>query len=268
MASYTSEIPPVHQAAINSQMLYLAALSARAQNIVAATQAEHRVAPVEWQEFFTIVAATRPDQLEEEIRSWARRRTRLGPPSTWTSPLARAITRTRLVSALRAQPTKSGTRLTLTAANNLIDGLVDNRDWPASVQLADDLGLRMGLFTIWATFSETGGQPYAGLPHNATALARELGWDDADSKGVYYKGDRPILLLEYESEDDDLRFPTMIEAWATEPLNYYFLPAPIGASHGRTKPWANAPDGTPGWPEAVHAPYGARSLTRRVLVVR
>lgn len=267
MSSYHESIPPGIADDINAKLDALASTSARLQGAVAATQSEHRVEDPVWQEFFDLIHSTEIDELHAAIRDWARSRTRLGPRSQWFRPLVRAVTRTAFIDAVRAQKTAHGAFLTARAVREIVDNLTDEHRWQVGQQKAVDLGIDIGRFTIWATFSSTP-QAFAGLPSSATGVARELGWDDGITRGVYYKGARPIFLLEYNPSDENILFPTMIEAWASDPLNYYFQPAPAGAPHGRTRPWANSPEGTLPRPEVVHSPYSMAALIRSVKVLR
>jgi hypothetical protein len=248
---------------INGKLAGLAASETRLRRLVDATQGEKRVHEDLWKGFFDTVRAAPADELVALIRQWAREHTASGLHSDWIAPLVRVTSKAALVRGLQAQSTSSGLGLTYAVAIRLVDDLTSAR-WESGVQRATDLGLNIGIFVIWATFA-TEDMTYAGLSGSAQDIACELGFDDAAGAGVAYEGDLPLLLIEYEPPTDtEVRFPTAIEAWAADPPNYYFTPAPAGARWGMTQPWPNAKPHHRPRPEVVHRPVAVETVTDRV----
>jgi hypothetical protein len=190
----------------------------------------------------------------------------LGPTAHWNEPLVRAVGKGSFTRSLIGQITPTGKRIGRAAAESLVAELSDQKRWEAGRKRAEDLGLRIGLYTVWATFSIPA-QPYAGLPFDAQRVACALGLDDADGKGIAYVSDLPLLLLEYVPDHDEVKMPTMIEAWATDPPNYYFTPAPESEPVGWTQPWPSAAEEEKPRPEVVHRPVGFAGLRRVVIEV-
>lgn len=105
----------------------------------------------------------------------------------------------------------------------------------------------LGKYLLWSTFSIEGNpqNPFDGLPSSADGIRGVLGLDP-NEKG------KALLLLAYTLPPSVVPlFPTIAEAYAGDRWNYFFTPAPKGATHGMTLPWPEYEDYAPR-PEVVH----------------
>jgi hypothetical protein len=118
---------------------------------------------------------------------------------------------------------------------------------PAEVVASRWRTLLMGRYLMWATFQAgKTTDPFEELTGTADEIRGLLGLD-RNEKGL------PLLLLVYTLGDRQApRFPTVADAYAGDRWNYFFTPAPAGASSGMTLPWPEYEDRAPR-PEVVHA---------------
>ena len=159
------------------------------------------------------------------------------------------------------QAIDAGRPLPDSTIDQLIEMLLDRTKWEAGVTWAQALKLRLSRYSVWSTFNRDG-LPYGDLEHlTAEEIASELGFDDADGMGVAWSGDRPLLLFEYDVGGLEIHVPTVVEAWGSDPVNYYFSPAPTGMKWGLTRPWPNAGNEAYARPEVVHDPPVFDSIT-------
>jgi hypothetical protein len=260
--SYAAAIPAALTASVNARLAALAQTNIRVQRIVAATQAEQRVEKTLWLEFFDVVVRAPTARLATEIRAWARNKTLRGVDADYRLPLVRVTTRAGLVRAIRAQKTPSGYP-SRAAADSIVTDLESGSTFSRGIQRAHDLSLNLAMYAVWATF-RIGTDERGKIPGTAQRLACDLGFDDAAGSGVRYAGDLPLAVLEYEPAAVEAKIPTMIEAWASDPLNYYFSPGPLGQKWGQTVTWPNAVPRSVSRPEVVHAPTPLADLVKKI----
>lgn len=262
------ELDVKDQASVNSALADLALNSAdggRYANLVVATQGEHRVRRYNWRQFFVVVLTS--SALSADLRQWARDHLCDSEKCKFELPLVRATPRADLSLKLQSQPLPgSGDMLSVTEVDSLLDDLEDPYRWHIAAATAGGWGLDLSLYTAWATFSLVGA-PYGGLPTVSTQIACALGFDEPNAGGVGYRGDLPLLIIEYASTGIEPKYPTMIEAWANETPNYYFMPAPVGQPHGWTHVWPNDGSGQVPRPEVVHPPAPVGSVVSPMLSV-
>ena len=174
-------------------------------------------------------------------------------------PLVRVIGKQTFVKNLENQ-LANGTVLTGDSIDNVVADLTDPELWREGQARSREMKLDVGSYVVWATFAEDGGEA---IPKTLAAsdVACDLGFDNPQTRGVAIGPDVPLIELTYEPIEVECRFPTAIEAWASDPLNYYFQPAPAGADWGVTQPWPNARDESHGRPEVVHSPTPLADIT-------
>lgn len=269
MASHESYEAALHGVAgaddVNVRLAALAQNGVRVQRIVLATQGEHRVERALWSEFFDVVLGTPTADLMREIRAWARTRTLQGIDAKFELPLVRVTPRAAFIRAIQRQKTPSGCP-SAAVARSLVDDLSSARNFRRGLQRAQDMSLNLSLYAVWATF-RTGVGARAQIPRTAQRLACDLGFDDAAGRGVAYRGDLPLAVLEYKPLHVEPKIPTMVEAWASDPLNYYFSPGPLGQNWGQTMIWPNPVPRSVSRPEVVHAPTPLADLVQAIRMV-
>jgi hypothetical protein len=249
-----------HADAVKDKFAWLALRDVRVQRMVNVIENDFRVPRQLWQELADAVLDGDPDTITESVRNWCRSHLLEGPPSQWRMPLVRVIGKDQLRRNLEGQ-VPHGVVLPPGTAADIVDDLVDSEKWQWGRERCVELGLGIGNYVIWATFAESGGADFPDEALCASDIACDLGFDDAAGLGVAVGTDLPLLQVTYSPTSVECRFPTVIEAWASEPFNYYFQPAPAGMPWGLTQPWPNAREGARGRPEVVHSPTPLSDIT-------
>lgn len=114
----------------------------------------------------------------------------------------------------------------------------------------------LGKYLMWSTFTIVGNEenPFDGMPNVAEGIRGVLGLDPNER-------DKPLLLLVYSLPlDVTPLFPTVAEAYAGVQWNYFFTPAPAGATCGLTLPWPQY-ENYPPRPEVVHKVILGKQIT-------
>ena len=182
----------------------------------------------------------------------------------------RAVPRSKFIAGLESQSAKPG-RLALDAAvaESICDDLVSKTRWRYGVARAKKYGLLISQYnSVWSTFDPSG-RPYGGLGGlSGVQIACDLGLDDAtrvDETDPWTQV--PMLLIEYDPGHTMIRFPTFVEAWSSDPPNYYFQIAPAKTPWAETRPWRSPPAGygPSVRPEVVHFPTPVAGVRSRVL---
>ena len=252
------------QATVNRRMQSLAARpgrqSGRIRGLIDATQHETRLSPGTWGAFFLLVGGTPVRRLERAVRAWARATPPSGTAARFDPPLMRVTTFESIVGGMQSQIGPA------TIPRSVLVRIVEQLHQPASWEKArrqlEMLDLRLSGHTMWATLDRSG-VLLGGLSGlTAEQIACDLGLDDAKSRGETYARFSPLSLLQYDPHPQSVHIPTMVEAWAANPPNYYFSPAPAGAEWGLTRPWRTPPRGhaARARPEVVHEPSHSRQL--------
>lgn len=268
MATFDETLPSSPAAEeIIQKWLHLAESDGRLRNVVEQIQNDARVDAALWAELHAIVSASPASDILHLVRNWARSHVLSGPASHYFTPLTRVTNfedfwRTLVLQA--GDPSSSAVPLTETQARRLVQELCDPALWRRAVRRAQDLGLMLGQYVVWATFDPAGASPYAGLALSVNHVAASLGFDDPDTGDARWTK-LPLLLLSYEPDHAfQPHFPTVVEALASDPLNYYFRVAPRGSRNGLTQTWRQVPIGVTPRPEIVHQPLPLSSLCQPI----
>jgi hypothetical protein len=241
----------------------------RLTGLVTATQNERRIEIDVWNEFFDLILATPMRTLERDIRLWAWNRRPAGVGAKYTLPLVRATTRSSFINGLQDQARKKKVVLPAVVAAKIADDMVDPVEWTTARRQLALMRMNLSAFVVWATF-DPANRPYADLAGlTADEVACDLGLDDARSATETYRRRGSLLLTAYDPSPETVHIPTMVEAWGSDPPNFYFVSAPPDSRHGETRPWRTPPRGhiPRRRPEVVHAPSPASGLRSHSLEV-
>jgi hypothetical protein len=237
----------------------LALQTARLQRMVNAIENDFRIERALWVELSSAVLEADPAAVLGCIRDWCRTHLLAGPVSEWRTPLVRVVGTQQLLRNLVAQR-PAGLILTDDVVTDLVSDLTDPEQWQDGRARCEILKLNVGSYVVWATFAEDAREAF---PETLAAsdVACDLGFDNPAARGIAVGPDVPLLELTYAPREVQCRFPTAIEAWASDPFNYYFQPAPAGMPWGVTQPWPNSRDESRGRPEVVHSPTPLAEIT-------
>lgn len=265
--------PPKVQYLVNARLRSLSRRPSRRlghmKGLIEATQTETRIEAALWDEFIEIVKATPVRVLAKAVRHWAWSRAPAGLDSDYRLPLVRVTARGRFEVDLLSQAGHRGIALTPAFIHDLCDDLVSTGRWRIGVKRAQRYGLNLALHTMWATF-DNHGKAYGGLVGlSAVEIACDLGFDSANEKAETWTRDVPLLVLEYDPSPIRFQYPTMVEAWGSDPPNYYFTPAVADSPWGETRPWRNPPGRhvPKPMPEVVHAVVAFDALRSHAMEV-
>lgn len=265
--SFYDALPAADRPVVQEKLASLAAYGneqSRYRRAVGSLEGDQRLHQETCRELGALIVATRDEELPGVITSFCQTRTLLGKTADYRLPLLRARPFKAFCRDLLRQDDKNGGPISEDTVLELLISLTNPATWEMGTARCDDLGIAHSIYAVWATFSENGEEVF---PPGTTAqeIACDLGFDDADGTAIYASSDLPILLFTYDPNDPDPHIPTAIEAWASEPLNYYFSPSLAGRSWGYTQPWpTKTPRGTPR-PEVVHGRIPLVSLTQEVV---
>lgn len=269
MATYEATLPPASGGkGISQKWLSLAASDGRLRNLLDSILLEHRIPERLWVQIHATVEAAPDFDVVRALRDWARKNILMGPTCGYFVPLLRVVTfedfwRSLVTQADGSDPSVAS--ITEYEARELVQELCDPVLWTRAVRRASDLGLNMAQYVAWATYDPSGRTRHAGLPLSVVHIAASLGFDSRDD--LWRK--LPLLLLSYTPNSVDFvgHFPTVVEALATDPINYYFSVAPPGSEAGLTRVWPDAPTGVVPRPEIVHSPLPLSVLNQRIVAV-
>jgi hypothetical protein len=263
--------PPRIRGVVNRRLQALATKqgrqSGRMRGLIDATQRESRVDAVAWDEFFRVVSSTRVRGLERQIRVWAWSRSPDGSLASYRSPLVRVTSIDSFLNALQVQ--MGPCAIPRSILSEIVDQLMNSADWRTARKRLELHNLNLSAYSMWATFDPSG-KPFAGLSGlSAEQIACDLGLDDPKSVNESYARLAPLMLLQYDPAPQTVHVPTMVEAWAAVPPNYYFSPAAVGTEWGLTRPWRSPPKGhrARSRPEVVHSPSHSCQLLSHALEV-
>jgi hypothetical protein len=255
---------------VRGKLKTLARRNGRLRGITDAMERETRVEASVWDQLIALILGEPSRALPSKIRAWAHGHLMLGPVATTGQFLTRATPKKDLIEGFLAQGSVHGAPIPRSTVVSIVDQICDPRRWRAGRERAVREGLTITRRLAWATFSAPW-MPYSGHDgESAELISCDLGLPPRFSRRGVRTAFSPVLVLDYAFVGQ-ARIPTVVEAWGSNPLNYYFSPAPQAedVETGLTKPWDNPPRGSRGGQrEVVHDPVTTKLLVRSAYVAR
>lgn len=201
-----------------------------------------------------VIKGSGPSNLSRAMRDFCRANTLQGPRATYRLPLVRIVTKDALAASILAQTADLDLGWLPDDVAAILGDLESPDRWQYAANRLHDVGVQISRFVTWSSFIRAGDTQLENL--SAQEIAGEFGLDINDPDELWEPG-TVVYILKYNPPSDQpthVLFPTAIEAIASDPLNYYFVPAPEGSHYGITKAWPIQCDGV-GRPEVVHKPW-------------